>query len=248
MTIWDLPVLLDYICKSKPLCQLSMTELLQRVFALIMIFATARIIEVWRMDVWHIIKSDGDRQWTIPTHRKTDRGTRTSMLTLMRLPDAHICPVRYLEELISRLGPPSSSSFSSSSSSSSTSTRFVWDNGTPVSSVASIYPLLNRLLREAKIPEKYTANSIRHAAITKLINTVHDVSKVNIFTGHSQRANTAPKFYSHLVGEWLGFALADAPPVLTPIVPRIDVDGEPKQEKSKSDNEQNSDVDEDNTD
>jgi hypothetical protein len=41
----------------------------------------ARPVEAWRMDVWHIIKSDDGNQWTIPTHRKTDKGTRTSFLT-----------------------------------------------------------------------------------------------------------------------------------------------------------------------
>jgi hypothetical protein len=49
--------------------------------------------------------------------------------------------------------------------------------------------------------------------------------KVNVFTGHSERANTSSKFYLHEIDNWLGFALASAKDNPNPITARISEDG-----------------------
>jgi hypothetical protein len=81
------------------------------------------------------------------------------------------------------------------------------------------------LLQEAHIPDMYTCYSIRHAAITKLYGICSDPLKVNVFTGHSERANTSSKFYLHEIDNWLGFALASAKDNPNPITARISEDG-----------------------
>jgi hypothetical protein len=101
-TIWDLNILLQHIRQSPPLHSLSMPALISRVSALLMIFAIARPVEIVRIDVDHIIRSNQDIQWTIPTHQKTDKRIQTSLLTIMALPDKAICPVAFFQELLLR--------------------------------------------------------------------------------------------------------------------------------------------------
>jgi hypothetical protein len=98
-TIWDLNILLDFVRKSPPIHDQTMNELIPRVMALLMIFAMARPVEIFRMAVSEIVIEEEGSQWTIPTQRKTDRGVETSFLTIIRLPEKAICPVCYLEEL-----------------------------------------------------------------------------------------------------------------------------------------------------
>jgi hypothetical protein len=223
-TIWDLSILLQHIRQSPPLNSLSMPALISRVFALLMIFAMARPVEIFRIDPRGIIRSNQDSQWTIPTHRKTDKGIETSLLTIIALPDKAICPVAYFQELLHR-------------SNQGSLPLFHWDNGQLIKSVASISNELKKLLLEAGIPKEYKPYSIRHAAITKLYSIVPDPIQVNTFTGHSQRSNTSAKFYLHQQGNWLGFRLAEAPPSASPIVPLVTKDSHNEQNDSSSEDE-----------
>jgi hypothetical protein len=224
-TIWDLNILLDYIRHSLPLHELSMSALIPRVFALLMIFAMARPVEIFRIDSLHIIRSNNDSQWTIPTHRKTDKGIETSLLTIIALPDKSICPVAYFEELLSR-------------SQSKNLPLFHWDNGQLIKSLSSIRAKLKELFAGAGIPNEYKPYSIRHAAITKLYSIVKDPIQVNTFTGHSQRSNTSAKFYLHQQGNWLGFQLAAAPPASSSIIPLVTKDIHGQQNESSSEDEE----------
>jgi hypothetical protein len=104
--------------------------------------------------------------------------------------------------------------------------------------VVPIYNALAKLLAAAGIPSKFTSYSIRHAAITKLYSLGHTPTKVNTFTGHSQRADTSSRFYLHQVDQWLGFDLANAPRASNPRVPRrAEEDGAFAVESAKSDDE-----------
>jgi integrase len=216
-TIWDLNILLDFIRKSPPLHGQSMNELIPRVVALLMIFAMVRPVEIFRMAVSEIVIEEDGSQWTIPTHRKTDRG--------VEMPDKAICPVCYLEELRHRAYDESLP-------------LFHWDNGVSTNSAVPIYNALAKLLATAGIPSKFTSYSIRHAAITKLYSMGHTPTKVNTFTWHSQRADTSSRFYLHQVDQWLGFDLANAPRASNPIVKRrAKEDGAFAVESVKSDDE-----------
>jgi hypothetical protein len=223
-TIWDLSILLQYIRRSPPLHLLSMPDLLSRVFALFMIFAMARPVEIFRIDIDHIVRSNQDTQWTIPTHRKTDKGIETSLLTIIALPDKTICPVAFFKELLRR-------------STEGNLPLFHWDNGQIIKSVTPIRNELKKLLLLAGIPKEYKPYSIRHAAITKLYAIEPDPVQVNTFTGHSQRSDTSSKFYLHLQDNWLGFRLADAPPSSSPIVPLVTNNSHEKQDDSASEDE-----------
>jgi integrase len=178
------------------------------------------------------LRTNADQQWSIPTHRKTDKGKEVSFLTLIRLPDKTICPVEYFEELLKR-------HFQSHLP------LFHWDNGRELTSVTSIYACVAKLLWEAGIPKEYKCYSIRHATITKLYMAGNDSVRVNTFSGHSERSNTSSKYYCHQVGKWLGFDLAAAPAETTPIVPQLVDKHTPKVRQTQSDNEQNNSEDED---
>jgi hypothetical protein len=207
-TIWDLNILLDFVRKSPPLSDQTMNQLIPRVVALLIIFAMARPVEIFRMVVLEIVEEEDGSQWTIPTDRKTDRGVETSFLTIIRLPDKAICPVCYLEELRCRAYEKNLP-------------LFHWDNGVPINSVARIYSALAKFL-----------------AITKLYSMGHTPTKVNTFTGHSQRADTSSRFYLHQVDQWLGFDLANAPRASNTIVKRrAEEDGAFAVESAKSDDE-----------
>jgi integrase len=225
-TIWDLNILLEHIRRSPPLTTLPMSALISRAFALLMIFAMARPVEIFRIDVDHIIRSNQDTQWTIPTHRKTDKGIETSLLTIMALTDKTICPVAFFQELLRR-------------STEKDLPLFHWDNGSIIKSVASISNELKKLLLEAGIPKEFKPYSIRHAAITKLYSIVKDPIQVNTFTGHSQRSKTSAKFYLHQQGNWLGFRLADAPPSPSPIMPLASNNSHDAQNDSSSEDDSN---------
>jgi hypothetical protein len=202
-----------------------MNELIPRVVALLMIFAMARPVEIFRMAISEVVIEEDGSQWTIPTHRKTDRGVETSFLTIIRLPDKAICPVCYLEELRRRAYDKNL-------------TLFHWDNGVSINSVVPIYSALAKLLAAAGIPSKFTSYSIRHAAVTKLYSMGHTPTKVNTFTGYSQRADTSSRFYLHQVDQWLGFDLTNAPRASNPIVKRrAEEDGAFAVESAKSDDE-----------
>jgi hypothetical protein len=100
--IWDLTILLNHIRLSPPIRDQTMNELIPRVVALLMIFTLTRPIEIFRMNSSSLTYSDNRTQVSILTHRKTDARAATSALSLLRLPENSICPVRYLEELVAR--------------------------------------------------------------------------------------------------------------------------------------------------
>jgi hypothetical protein len=152
ITIWDLNIILDFIRKSHPLHDQTMNELIPRTVALLMIFAMARPVEIFRMAVSEIIVEEDGIQWTIPTHRKTDRGIETSFLATIRLPDIAICPVCYLEELKRR-------AFAKNLP------LFHWDNGDAINSVVPIYTVLAKLLATAGMPLKFTSTCGNNKAV-----------------------------------------------------------------------------------
>ena len=211
-SIWDLSILLDFIRQSPSLRTLSMSQLIARVVALLMIFAMARPIEVLRADPTQQVYSDSKSQLTIPTQRKTDKGKNRSFLTIFRLDDLSICPVAHWEELCRRATLASTSSSSSSFSSSINPLLFRTDSNTPISSSAQLCLITKALLRQASIPDHYSTYSIRHATITKLYALTDNKSQVNAFTGHSNLAGTSSKWYLHQSDNWLGFKLAAAFP------------------------------------
>jgi hypothetical protein len=245
--IWDLTTLLDHIRLSPPIVDQTMDELIPRVVALLMIFTLARPIEIFRMIPSSLSYSDNRTQVSILTHRKTDAGAATSALSLLRLPENSICPVRYLEELFSRartyasrnIHSPRSAGYAASAVD-SIITLWRWDNGRVISSVSSLCTVTRKLMTAAGIPKNYTAYTIRHATITKSYRIVGDPLEVNVFTGHSERSNTSAKHYLLQADNWLGFRLATAPAYANPLVPRLTADQKPEEISSRSEGDNSS--------
>jgi hypothetical protein len=240
--IWDLSILLDFIRSSPPLSDLSNNQLVARVVALFMIFAMARPIEVFRANYSKQFFSKDGQQLSIPTKRKTDKGNNTSLLSLFRLSDKNLCPIRYWEEILRRARRTLGSSFVFPSS------IFFWDSNRPMTSSAHLCVVTKTLLKQASIPKEFTTYSIRHATITKLFSIVPDKAQINAFTGHSNLANTAPKFYLHQSGNWLGHQLESPPKSTQPLVARASkFDGAPLQLQTHSDGNNNFSCDESST-
>jgi hypothetical protein len=192
-TIWDITILLNFIRQSPPATTQTMSQLIPRTCALLMIFAMARPVEIFRICLTGLKRTNGDQQWSIPSHRKTDKGNETSFLTIIRLPDKSICPVEYFQELLKRHEE-------------SNLPLFHWDNGKPLPAVTAIYACVSKLLIEARIPKEFKCYSIRHATITKLYMMGQERAQVNTFSGHSQRADTSYRYYCHQMPKWLGFS------------------------------------------
>jgi hypothetical protein len=235
--IWDLTILLNHLRLSPPISTLSLRDLIPRVVALLMIFTLARPCEIFKIDPGSARYFDNQNQLAILTHRKTDKGRQLSSLACLRLPepDAAICPVRHLEEFLSRYRSRLSSS---SSSSAPSPTLWCWDNGDRINGTATLCYHTKRLMTQAGIPKEFPCYTIRHATITKAYKLTHgDKMEVNIFTGHSERAATSAKSYLRQTDNWLGYRLATAAPYSTQLVPCINADGKEEQSGSKSEGE-----------
>jgi hypothetical protein len=90
---------------------------------------------------------------------------------------------------------------------------WVSEAGKPFTQSAAICKHLTRLLREAGIPQEYTAYSIRHALITALFDMGLSETRVNAFTGHSNNSHTALSNYFHLDTKWVGQSLIGTSPL-----------------------------------
>jgi hypothetical protein len=97
-TIRELDILLNHLSLSPPLYLLSLDALMARTMALLMVYAMSRPIEVLRAEHDKAIFSSDGQQLSIPTRRKTDKGKQGSILTVFRLSDSRIFPLRIFEK------------------------------------------------------------------------------------------------------------------------------------------------------
>jgi hypothetical protein len=58
------------------------------------------------------------------------------------------------------------------------------------------------------VPPEYGSYSIKHAVISALFRFGFSRVEKNLFTGHSDLADTAPKFYLKSLNKWPGYRLA----------------------------------------
>jgi site-specific recombinase XerD len=126
-------------------------------------------------------------------------GGRLKYGILIPTEDARIDPVRTVKEYRMR-----TSRFSEKESS-----FFFQEDGIPLQSperLAARY--LVPYLRRAGIPSPYTAYSVKKAVITRLFNNGHSKEQISSFTGHSNNANTALKYYHDPTNNWLGHVIA----------------------------------------
>jgi hypothetical protein len=67
---------------------------------------------------------------------------------------------------------------------------------------------INAVLTAVGVPPNYMPYSIKHSTISALYSLGFSTTEINIFTGHSESADTAPKFYLKSLGNWPGHKLA----------------------------------------
>jgi integrase len=194
--IWDLQILIRFIMKGPLPHMLAAKDLMARAAALFMIFVPCRPIGMLRMNPRSETWDEDARTVEVTTQEKTNRGRDRTAAVIRAINIPQLCPLSHYKLLKARaeeLGHRD--------------TLWVSDAGKPFGQSAIICKLLLSLLRQAGIPEKFTAYSIRHALITALFELGFQETQVNAYTGHSNRSHTAVSSYFHLDNKWVGRSL-----------------------------------------
>jgi site-specific recombinase XerD len=84
-------------------------------------------------------------------------------------------------------------------------------SGTPLHHTQLLSGSIKMVLTAAGVPSYFKPYSIKHAVISALFHLGYSRTEVNLFTGHSELADTAPAFYLRSIKNWPGFSLAEAP-------------------------------------
>jgi hypothetical protein len=195
--MWDISQLLMHV-KSNYTDNfiLSLQHLLTKMIILVMIFSACRFPELTRLSVDPLVASDDTL--TLVTVTKTHLDERTP-ITLHRLEDPAICPLRVVCVWLSRTGL----------------------NGTPLFvDPDSRLPLSNRAISarirtifgEAGIPPIYGAYSVKHAVISYLFSRNVEAWRINDWGRWSPGSTAASTFYNVPTTErvWLGYEIAKA--------------------------------------
>jgi hypothetical protein len=119
-------------------------------------------------------------------------------LQIQCVDDVRICPVeatlRWLARRKTLEGVPS--------------TFLVSKGGKPVTNSQLLSPAVKSVFNAAHIPLRYAPYTIKHASISALYGLGFPNSEINLFTGHSELADTTARFYLKSFGEWPGKKLA----------------------------------------
>jgi integrase len=200
--IWDISVLLNFYRKQPINSELSDFDIMIKSAILILVFTACRQIEVVNILVESIFYKSETESILLPTLLKQQRSQMTN-LQIQKLKDAdsQICPVAATLEWLARrktldkTAPP---------------TFLMTKTGKAMLDAQSLAIAIRAVLTAAGVPTQYSAYSIKHATISALYNLGFSTTEINIFTGHSESADTAPKYYLKSLGNWPGHKLAVA--------------------------------------
>jgi acetyl esterase/lipase len=113
--------------------------------------------------------------------------------------DIQICPVAATLEWLARreaLGKKAPPTF------------LITKTGKPMLDAQLLAVAIKAVLTAANVPPQYSSYSIKHATISALYSLGFSTTEINIYTGHSESAETAPNYYLKSLGKWPGFKLA----------------------------------------
>jgi site-specific recombinase XerD len=180
---WDISLLFKYFRTQPPNSSLSDYDIMIKASVLILTFTACRPKEVVNIIADKIQYIVASKSLLIPTVVKSHRNVITN-LQLQSLPDAQICPVSAVLEWLDRKKKflnPQVFLFSQS--------------GTPLHYTQPLSSSIKMVLTAAGVPSFYKPYSIKHAVISALFHLGYSRTEVNLFTGHSELADTAPAFY-----------------------------------------------------
>jgi hypothetical protein len=196
---WDISLLFAYYRSRPPNNSLNDYDVMIKAVILILVFTACRpreVVNILADKIQHIAIS---KSLLIPTVVKSHRNTITN-LQVQSLPDVQICPVSAISEWLERkkkfLNP---------------SVFLYTQSGNPLRYAQLLSPPIRTVLTAAGVPPQFRPYSIKHAVISALFHLGCSRAEVNLFTGHSELADTAPAFYLKSIHRWPGFLLAEAP-------------------------------------
>ncbi|KAA6365263.1 MAG: hypothetical protein EZS28_039210, partial [Streblomastix strix] len=185
--IWELSMLLDYICTLVPRLesnQLTRLEIMFVSLTLTMVFTVARLAELHRMTI-----PRQDENELVIDSLVLKKPQRRIEFKLKRVEDNRISPIRWWREWWLNRDPELP-----------TTTGLIWNlySNAKVNDPDALSQGIRMLMRAAGTDPAYTVTSIRQAVITKLLNKRVDGVIVDRFTHHSDTASTG-----ELINEYL---------------------------------------------
>jgi site-specific recombinase XerD len=197
--IWDISLVLDYFRKQQINSNLSDFDIMVKAAILILVFTACRpaeVVSILPTDFSHHSGSEGGTL-LLPTVVKQHKHEITN-LQIQSLADTQICPVKSTLEWLKRRDAllPRPSTF------------LVTRSGRPMINAQLLANAIRPVLAAANIPTSYGSYSIKHATISALFRLGFSPTEINIFTGHSELANTAATFYLKSTGKWPGYGIA----------------------------------------
>jgi site-specific recombinase XerD len=194
-SIWDISLLFSYYRAEPVNSSLSNFDLMIKTVILILAFTACRPSEVVTIVPNRVQYFSESKSMLLPTIVKQHRN-RITVLQIQQIQDEQICPVAATLEWLARLKTLHQSTF------------LLTKSGQPLTSAQLLSDPIRSVFDAASIPSFYRPYSIKHAVISALYHLGCTRTEVNIFTGHSELADTAPTFYLKSINEWLGYKLA----------------------------------------
>jgi integrase len=195
--ILDIGLLFDYYRDQPPNETLTSFDLMIKAAILILAFSACRSVEVVKIIADKIKYRPGNKIMLLPTFTKQRRHEVTN-IQLQSLDDIQICPVaataRWL--IVKKSLDGGSPSF------------LLTKSSRPLVNAQLLAAAIKEVFKAAHIPPDFKPYSIKHAAISALYELSFSSAEVNIFTGHSELAETAPTYYLRSFGKWPGLSLA----------------------------------------
>jgi integrase len=195
--IWNINLLFDYYRNQPVNSLLSSFDVMIKSAILILAFTACRPKEIVTINVDSIVYKPETGTLLLPTITKQERFELTN-LQIQEISDKQICPVAATREWLARRNsldnaPPK---------------FMITKTGKPMLDAQLLAIAIRNVLDAAKVPPQYGSYSIKHAAISALYALGFSTTEINIFTGHSESADTAPSYYLKTIGNWPGYRLA----------------------------------------
>jgi hypothetical protein len=195
--MWNITLLFDYYRKQPENSLLADFDIMIKAAILILIFTACRPCEVVLIRTDSIEFNPETESLILPTITKQNKFEFTNF-QVQKLSDNSICPVAATQEWLARRksltnAPPN---------------FLISKTGKPVRDAQLLANAVRNVLDAVGVPPQYSPYTIKHATISALFALGVPTTEVNIFTGHSESANTAPSYYLKTIGNWPDYRLA----------------------------------------
>jgi site-specific recombinase XerD len=192
---WDINLLFTYYRSQPANSSMASFDVMIKAVILILVFTACRPREVVNIISDRIQYTSHTQSLVLPTVLKQSKNQITN-LQVQNLDDVQICPVAATLEWLNRKKTLDPKAF------------LFTRNSSPIRNAQLLAAPIRLVLRAAGVPSTYGPYSIKHAVISALFHLGFSSTEINLFTGHSELADTAPKYYLKSINKWPGFRLA----------------------------------------